>query len=140
MANWKTNMNTVFRLYALTGFGRVVPVRASRSAFVLAVAAVLLLSLRPALSEPSLSPQEQALVTYIDAHNTQGLALLETVVNINSGTQSLDGVHHVGDIFKREFDALGFKTQWVDGTSWHRAGHLIAEHPGPGPKILLIGH
>jgi glutamate carboxypeptidase len=133
-------MNTAFRLLARIGFGRIVPVRASRRRFVLVGAALLLLSFRPALSAPALSPQEQALVTYVDAHNTQGLALLETVVNINSGTQNLDGVRQVGDIFRREFDALGFKTRWVDGTSWNRAGHLVAEHPGPGPKILLIGH
>jgi glutamate carboxypeptidase len=28
----------------------------------------------------------------------------------------------------------------VDGAAFKRAGHLIAEHPGAGPKILLIGH
>ncbi|HEX8944071.1 MAG TPA: M20/M25/M40 family metallo-hydrolase, partial [Gemmatimonadaceae bacterium] len=38
------------------------------------------------------------------------------------------------------FDTLGFKTHWVDGAAFHRAGHLVAEHAGPGPKILLIGH
>ncbi|HSU95313.1 MAG TPA: M20/M25/M40 family metallo-hydrolase, partial [Gemmatimonadaceae bacterium] len=26
------------------------------------------------------------------------------------------------------------------GAAFHRAGHLVAEHPGPGPKLLLIGH
>ena len=41
---------------------------------------------------------------------------------------------------RAQFDALGFKTRWVDGAAFHRAGHLVAEHPGPGPKILLIGH
>ena len=41
---------------------------------------------------------------------------------------------------RQEFDALGFKTSWVDGTSFKRAGHLIAEHPGKGPRILLVGH
>ena len=28
----------------------------------------------------------------------------------------------------------------MDGAAFHRAGHLVAEHPGPGPKLLLIGH
>ncbi len=28
----------------------------------------------------------------------------------------------------------------TDGASFHRAGHLVAEHGGPGPKLLLIGH
>jgi hypothetical protein len=34
---------------------------------------------------------------------------------------------------------LGFKTRWVDGTPFKRAGHLIAEHSGPGRRFLLIG-
>ncbi|HSG00922.1 MAG TPA: M20/M25/M40 family metallo-hydrolase, partial [Vicinamibacterales bacterium] len=46
----------------------------------------------------------------------------------------------VGDVFRAEFEALGFTTEWVDGATWQRAGHLIARHPGPGPKLLLIGH
>jgi glutamate carboxypeptidase len=49
-------------------------------------------------------------------------------------------VRRVGDIFRAQYDSLGFATRWVDGAAFHRAGHLVAEHPGPGPKILLIGH
>ena len=73
-------------------------------------------------------------------HNGEALALLERVVNINSGTQNFAGVREVGAIFRAAFDKLGFKTQWVDGAAFQRAGHLVAEHPGSGPKILLIGH
>ena len=68
------------------------------------------------------------------------LALLETAVNINSGTQNFAGVRAVGDLFRKEFDALGFKTTWVDGSGFKRAGHLVADHPGKGPRIILIGH
>jgi glutamate carboxypeptidase len=46
----------------------------------------------------------------------------------------------VGKVFRAELDALGFATQWIDGAAWHRAGHLVATHPGRGPKMLLIGH
>ena len=86
------------------------------------------------------SPAEQRIVRAVDAGNTQALALLEKVVNINSGSHHLPGVKAVGDVFRAEFDALGFRTTWVDGAAWKRAGHLIADHPGPGPRILLIGH
>ena len=86
------------------------------------------------------SPVERQIVQSIDAENGAALALLEKVVNINSGSQNLAGVKAVGDVFRAEFDALGFKTTWIDGAPFKRAGHLIAEHPGPGPKILLIGH
>jgi glutamate carboxypeptidase len=90
-------------------------------------------------SEP-LSASELVLVRYVDAHNDEGLALLERVVNINSGTHNLAGVREVGKIFRAELDALGFRTQWVAQDEVRRAGHLIGDHPGAGPRILLIGH
>jgi len=83
---------------------------------------------------------ERVIAAYIDAHNGEALAMLERVVNINSGTQNFEGVRAVGAIFRGELDRLGFKAAWVDGSAWQRAGHLVAEHAGRGPKILLIGH
>lgn len=88
----------------------------------------------------SLSPDERAMVAFIDANNASAIALLEKSVNINSGTQNHDGVKQVGMLFRGEFDSLGFKTTWVEGAPFQRAGHLIADHPGQGPRILLIGH
>jgi glutamate carboxypeptidase len=91
-------------------------------------------------AQSALTPDEEAIVTFVDARNEEALKLLERVVNINSGTQNLAGVREVGKVFRAELDALGFKTTWVDGAAFKRAGHLVAEHPGAGPKILLIGH
>jgi glutamate carboxypeptidase len=88
----------------------------------------------------SLTGDEQKLTAFVDKSNPQALALLEQVVNINSGSQNFDGVRKVGDVFRKEFDALGFKTTWVEGAPFKRAGHLVAEYAGKGPKILLIGH
>jgi len=87
-----------------------------------------------------LSTEERALTAFIDADNDRALALLEKVVNINSGTMNFPGVRAAGALLRPEFDALGFKTEWVDGAPFQRAGHLVADHPGPGPRILLIGH
>jgi glutamate carboxypeptidase len=86
------------------------------------------------------SPAERATIAAVDAHNAEALALLERIVNINSGTMNFAGVRQVADVLRPQLDALGFKTTWVDGTSFHRAGHLVAEHPGAGPKVVLIGH
>jgi glutamate carboxypeptidase len=88
----------------------------------------------------NLNSDERALATYVDAHNDESLALLERVVNINSGTQNFEGVREVGRVFAAELDRLGFQTRWVDGAAFKRAGHLVADHPGSGPRILLIGH
>ncbi len=87
-----------------------------------------------------LSATEHAIVQSVDAHNADALALLIKVVNINSGTMNFAGVRQVADVLAAELKSLEFKTKWVDGSAFHRAGHLVAEHPGPGPKILLIGH
>ena len=94
------------------------------------------LLLMPQLS----SSLEQSIVAAVDAHNADGLALLEKVVNINSGTRNFAGVRKVGDVFRAELDALGFRTRWIDGGPFQRAGHLVADHPGTGPRFLLIGH
>ncbi len=100
-----------------------------------------LLTLAAAMPQPSsLSADERALTAFVDTDNGRALALLERVVNINSGTMNLSGVRAVGDALRPEFDGLGFKTEWIEGASFGRAGHLIADHPGPGPRILLIGH
>jgi glutamate carboxypeptidase len=90
--------------------------------------------------EGTLTAEERALTAFVDADNDHALALLEKVVNINSGTMNFAGVRAVGALLRPEFDALGFKTEWVEGASFERAGHLVADHPGPGPRILLIGH
>src|SRR5450759_2736455 len=91
-------------------------------------------------SAQSLTPAERAIARGVDAHNAEALALLERVVNINSGTMNLVGVRAVGDIFTSELNTLGFTTRWEGEASVKRAGHLVAVHSGPGPKILLIGH
>jgi glutamate carboxypeptidase len=92
------------------------------------------------IAQGALSAEERAIVAYVDANNDAALALLERSVNINSGTQNFEGVRQVGALMRAEFDALGFKTEWVDGAAWKRAGHLIATHAGSSPKLLLIGH
>lgn len=108
--------------------------------FVFATLAALSSQSVQAQSAPPLSAAERTITAAVDKNNGEALALLERLVNINSGTMNLAGVRQVGDVLRQQFDALGFKTRWVDGAPFGRAGHLIAEHPGPGPKILLIGH
>jgi len=94
-----------------------------------------------ALSQtPALTAPERRIAAAVDARNAQALALLERVVNINSGTMNFAGVRQVGDAFRAELDALGFSTKWVDGGSFKRAGHLVAERNGRGQRLLLIGH
>jgi glutamate carboxypeptidase len=87
---------------------------------------------------------EKAIVAYVATQQDQAIQLLETVVNINSGTMNFAGVRKTADVFEPKFAALGFKTRWVDGAPFGRAGHLVAHRAGPhrakGKHILLIGH
>jgi len=94
---------------------------------------------RSALAAP-LTNKQTRLIQYVDAHKDDALKLLERVVNINSGTQNLEGVRAVGKVFQAQLEALGFDTRWIDGAAFQRAGHLVATHAGSGPGILLIGH
>jgi glutamate carboxypeptidase len=98
-----------------------------------------------AQTTPILSPSEKAVVAYIDANEQTSNALLEKLVNINSGTHDLEGVRAVGEIMQQQLTDLGFKVQWIPMQQVDRAGLLVAEHPCPEPKkcgkrILLIGH
>ena len=97
-------------------------------------------ALAQATSRATLDATERAAVRAVDEGNGAAVALLERIVGINSGTMNFEGVRQVGAALRAEFDALGFRTRWVDGSAFGRAGHLVAEHPGTGPRILLIGH
>jgi glutamate carboxypeptidase len=97
----------------------------------------------PGLSVPvlaALDDSERSIVAAVEAANDSALALLEEVVNINSGTMNAQGVTAVGAVFQREFAAAGFRTQWIDGAPFGRGGHLVAERGTQGLKVLLIGH
>jgi glutamate carboxypeptidase len=110
---------------------------------------VLLLSpafLPGATARAELSPVELQIVEHVEAHQGEALALLQRVVEINSGTLNLEGVRRVGEIFDAELVRLGFETRWIDGGEFERAGHLVAERApagvreGTAPHLLLIGH
>ncbi len=86
--------------------------------------------------------EEQKIISYVDAHKDEAVALLEKIVNIESPTQNLKGVKDVGLVFKSEFEALGLTAKWIEmPPEMKRAGHLIAETKGTkGKRILLLGH
>ena len=107
----------------------------------LACGLLLALTVTPCLgATPSAS--EQRLRASIAADQTHAIALLERLVNQNSGSLNLPGVTAVGDMVRAELEPLGFDVQWIDMRATGRAGHLIATHVGNGrgKRVLLIGH
>jgi glutamate carboxypeptidase len=99
-----------------------------------------------AATAQQLSPVEQQIVAEIHAHTPQALELLRQSVLINSGTMNHQGVRAVGKLFRDQFDALGFRTRWIEmPPEMQRAGHLLAEcqparRQGSGKRLMLLGH
>lgn len=101
--------------------------------------AVLLTS--ATVTAATLSPEEQRMADWIDAHADAAVALLKETVDIPSGSLTLDGVREVGAVLRRELDAIGLTTEWIDmPPEIGRAGHLVGRKEGSGKKILMIGH
>ena len=104
---------------------------------------LLAVALAPAMATPAgLSATEERIAAAVKERSPAALQLLESTVNVNSGTMNADGVREVGRMFRGEFDRLGFTTRWIDmPAEMQRAGHLIAKREGKqGKRLLLIGH
>ena len=96
---------------------------------------------------PTLAPVEQKISASVDAHIAEDQALLQQIVDINSGTMNSAGVEAVKDVLMPHLKSLGFEVRWVPMQSQtKRAGDLVAEHACPqgegkcGKRLLLIGH
>ncbi len=88
-----------------------------------------------------LSVEERRMSDWIDANAEGAIALLAETVNIGSGTMNHAGVREVGSIMRRELEALGLETEWIEmPPEMQRAGHLFGRKEGSGKRFLLIGH
>ena len=89
-----------------------------------------------------LTPPEARMAATVDAEYERSVALLQKLVDQNSGSMNLAGVEAVGKMVRAELEPLGFTVAWKPMTAIKRAGHLIATRPGkPGARrLLLIGH
>ncbi|MBL0923732.1 MAG: M20/M25/M40 family metallo-hydrolase [Sphingomonadaceae bacterium] len=95
---------------------------------------------QPAFAQ--LSKPEAKMAATIDAEYERSVALLEKLVNQNSGTMNFEGVRAVADMMRAELEPLGFRLQWIDMAKAGRAGHLVASKAGKKgtKKLLLIAH
>lgn len=90
----------------------------------------------------ALSSAERKMIATVDAEQERSIALLERLVNQNSGSMNIEGVTKVGAMMRPELEALGFKVVWKPLPETKRAGHIIATHDGKrgAKRLLLIGH
>lgn len=105
-----------------------------------ALAAALLIAATAAPAAAALRPEERRMIATVDAERARHLALLERLVNQNSGSLNLPGVEAVGRAVRAELEPLGFAVRWVPMATTGRAGHLLATKAGRGKRMLLIGH
>jgi glutamate carboxypeptidase len=108
----------------------------------LLIAALLLAAAAPDASPRPLSPAETRMAATVDAEYERSVALLQRLVDQNSGTMNLPGVAKVGAMMADELRALGFAVTWKPLPQTGRAGHMIATHKGQAGtrRLLLIGH
>lgn len=103
------------------------------------IAALLSLA---AAAAGTLSPAEGRMQATVTAEAPRTEALLERLVEQNSGSLNLAGVAKVGGMMRAELAPLGFDVRWIDMRATGRAGHIVATHRGNGrgKRVLLIGH
>ncbi|NCB42938.1 MAG: M20 family peptidase [Clostridia bacterium] len=75
---------------------------------------------------------------YLSSNKLSMLALLERLVNIDNRTSNKKGVDEMGDIFKEEYEKLGFSVQVLKKE--HCGNSAIARFEGKGRRIMLICH
>ena len=102
-------------------------------ALVMAAASAL-----PALAAPR---KDEALWKAAEAARPEQLKLLETLVNIDSGTGDIEGGKRVLDILAPRLEALGARVERVPAEIPGLPDNLVATLKGKGKaKILMIGH
>ena len=115
---------------------RLRPSALARTALLVALA-----SLSCPLSAAPRDAKEKALVAHVNAQRAElDLALLEQIVNVNSGTMNFAGVRKVADMLRPRFEALGFKVHLGRRRAVRPRRPPGRERPGRGQHVLLIGH
>ncbi len=79
------------------------------------------------------------IVRDIDARSQETVALLETLVNIDSSKDCFEGNAKVAEIIGSQLTQLGFQVDFL--TVPEMCTHVLAKKPGSGDKnLMIIGH
>jgi glutamate carboxypeptidase len=80
-----------------------------------------------------------SLYKYLDSKESQMMAFLETLVNIDSGSYDKPGIDKVINIMNARLEQLGFDTEIVELEE--SGNHVVGRKRGSSDKILLLlGH
>lgn len=101
-----------------------------------------LLLLLPLALRAALSPEEEKITAWVDAHREDFGRDLATAVAIDSATENVAGIARMAELHGAQLCELGFGVRYAEQpTEMKRGGHLIAERRGAqGRRVLMIGH
>ena len=77
------------------------------------------------------------IVTFLQGKEQEMLALIERLVNIDSGTYCKEGVDECGRIIARQLEKLEFKTETIKEQGF--GNHIRARTPGYGVPLWDCG-
>ncbi|MGP7817157.1 M20 family metallopeptidase [Niallia sp. 01092] len=76
---------------------------------------------------------------YIKSKEKEMIDLLETLVNIDSGSYVKKGIDKIGKMLVSEYKELGFRTEIIE--EQERGNHIILRHQeADNPKIMIVAH
>ena len=84
-----------------------------------------------------------ALMGWLDQQQPQMIALLEKIVNIDSGTRNLEGVDRVGDVIQTHLQIRGIETEVIPrpkASFCLTAKVASSKTDEDAPAILMMGH
>jgi len=113
-----------------------------RSAMLRGASLVIVTSAVGAISVPASAAVKDARVWALaNQHRAEQLRLLETVVNIDSGTGDAEGGAKVADLLAKELRGAGLEVTIMPAEAPGLAPNLVATINGSGKgRLLLIGH
>lgn len=87
-----------------------------------------------------LTAQEQKLADWLASKGPEMMALIETIVNIDSGSYDKEGVDAVGRAIADWFEARDIACEWTPLAERGDALRAVVNADAPGREILLMGH
>ena len=87
-----------------------------------------------------MTSRADAILGWLGQRETESIALLQQLVNQDSGTYDRAAVNRVGDVLADAYADLGFSVQRISQPEF--GDHILASRPGTdaGKSLLCIGH
>lgn len=92
------------------------------------------------MGQPEGAEIVQRIVDHLRQSEGEMISLLQSVVDIDTGTGPVEGLNQVAGIFRRELESAGVSAEIVPGAQGNHVFGVRAGANGPLPLSLVIGH